>query len=129
MSFPEGKVVVGKIANTAIASATALVFKDINGVVHTFAAGERLVILSIRVNNRATAKDITIFQDTDGGASLTTGEEFYTVSFPAAGVWSDEFGDGLPSLRINAAATNFFYALGSATGAADVYVLGQVIRD
>lgn len=129
-SFPAGKVVIGKLANTALNSApVALVFKDINGSTHTFAAGERLVIYEVRAGTRATAKDLTLFQDTDGDATLDAGEEFYVVSFAAAGIWSDEFSDGLPMLKINAGATNKFYAFASAAGASDVFVLGQVIKD
>lgn len=129
MSFPEGKVVIGKITNTAVGTATAIVFKDINGVTHTFAKNERLIINTIHVNNRATAKDLTIFQDTDGGADLDTGEELAIFSFGGVGIWSDVYVDGYPSLKINAAATNFFYAFASAVGAVDVLLLGQVIKD
>jgi hypothetical protein len=128
MSFPEGKIVIGRITNAAInAAATPIVFKDVNGDAHTFATGERLIIKDIFVNNRATAKDVTILQDTDGGADSDSGEEVLVMSFGAAGSY-EYYTEGLPTKRINAGATNFFYALGSAAGSVDILVNGQVVK-
>lgn len=125
--FPSGKYVIGRITNTAVNAATVIPFKDINGTAHVFAAGTRLIVRNISVNNRATAKDLTIFQDTDGGADSDAGEEVFSVSFAGQDNAQQVF-DALPTKRINTAATNFFYALASTTGAVDIIVVGEVIN-
>lgn len=129
MQFPEGKVILGRLTNTAVGTAAEITFKDINGNAHAFAANERLIIDTIHVNNRATAKDLTIFQDADGDATYDSGEEVDVFSFTGVATWTDVFFNGLPSLKINVAATNKFYAFASATGAVDVLIVGQVIKD
>lgn len=129
MQFPSGKTVIGRITNTAInAAATDIAFKDINGNTHTFVTGERLIIQEIKVNNRATAKDVTIFQDADAGDDLDAAETLAVLSFGAAGLAELTFAEGLPSLKINAAASNTFMAIASAAGSVDIIVLGEVIN-
>jgi hypothetical protein len=130
--FTSGKDVVGRITNAALnVTPGEIVFKDPNGVVHTFAAGERLIFSNVTGNNRATAKDLTIFQDADAGVDLDAGEEICVMSFAAAGPQQLVFDDEgeIPSRPINAAGTNKFYAFASAAGAVDVLVKGRVVRD
>jgi hypothetical protein len=130
--FTSGKDVIGRITNTALnAGAVEIVFRDPNGVVHTFVAGERLIFANVTGNNRATAKDLTILQDADAGADLDAGEEICVMSFAAAGPQQLVFDDEgeIPSRPINAAGTNKFYAVASAAGAVDVLVKGRVVRD
>lgn len=128
MSFPSGKTVIGRLVNTAASPVQTIAFKDVNGKVHTFAAGERLIIHTVQVNNRATAKDITVFQDADADGAVDAGEELVAFSFAGQDNAQAEFINGLPSQRINAAATNTFKALASAAGAVDVVVVGEVVN-
>jgi hypothetical protein len=128
MSFPAGKEVIGRSTNAAInAAAVELAFKDVNGATHTFAAGERLIIREITVNNRATAKDVTIFQDTDAGDDLDAAETIQVFSFAAAG-YIEYFSDGLATNRINTSGTNTIQAIASAVGSVDIMVRGEVVK-
>jgi hypothetical protein len=126
MRNPSGKQVFGRIVNTAInAAPVEIVWKDAEGVTHTLAATERVIINNIAVNNRATAKDVTIFHDTDSGADLDSGEEIIVFSFAAAGFnvwWADQ---GRPTKRLTAA-TQKFYAFASAAGSVDVFVDAEI---
>lgn len=126
--FPEGKSVIGRLINTAAGTVQGIAFTDVNGNTHTFATGERLIIDTIVINNRATAKDLTIFQDGDGDGAVDSGEELATATFAAAGNANYVYEKGLASKRINAAATNTFKALASATGAIDVIITGEVVK-
>jgi len=131
--FSNGKEVIGRITNTALnAGAVEVVFKDPDGVAHVFVAGERVLFESVTSNNRATAKDVTFFQDADAGVDLDAGEEICVISHAAAGptqiFLADGEGNGLPSRKINAALTNKFYAVASAAGAVDILVKASIVR-
>ena len=129
--FSNGKEVTARIHNVAInAAAVEFTFKDSDGVTHVFVAGERILITDVLLNNRATAKDITIFQDADGDDAYDAGEELVSVSFAAAGfeqvIFDSE--NGLPSRKINAALTNTLFALASAAGSVDILVKAVIVR-
>jgi hypothetical protein len=126
--YPTGKKVYGRISNTAVnTTPVEIVFKDCNGDTHTLAVGERLVIYEVSLNNRATAKDLTILHDLDAGTDLDAGEEIVTASFGAAGYEELIFQFGLPTKRITVA-TQKLYALASAAGAVDVLVVAEIIK-
>lgn len=129
MQFPPGKTVIGRITNAAVDTATAVAFKDIDGVAYTFAEGERLIIYNITANNRVTAKALTIFQDHSGNDGYDAGEEIEVFSFAAAGTIQTQYGEGLPARKINAAGTNDFFAVASGIGEVDVLILGEVIQE
>lgn len=127
--YPTGKVIVGSISNAAInVSASPPTWRDEDGVPYTLKAGDRLIFYEIHENNRATAKDITMFQDTDADGAIDAGEEIIIMSFAAAGSNEAQFIDGLPSQKINAAATNTIKFLASAAGSVDITVKAEVIR-
>lgn len=126
--FPEGKSVIGRLINTAASTVQDIAFTDVNGNTHTFATGERLIIDTITVNNRATAKDLTVFQDADADGAIDAGEELAVATFAAAGNANFVYEKGLASKPITAAATNTFKALASAAGAIDVVVTGEVVK-
>lgn len=131
--FSNGKEVIGRLINTTLnAGAIEVVFKDPDGNAHVYVAGERVLFESITSNNRATAKDVTFFQDTDGGVDLDSGEEIAVISHAAAGpaqiFLADGEGNGLPSKKINAALTNKFYAVASAAGGVDILVKAAIVR-
>lgn len=127
--FPAGTPVIGKIENTAVsASAGTLSFKDVNGGSFTFVAGTRLIIYEIHVNNRATAKDLTLFQDADNDGAIDAGEQILAFSFAAAGFGESRSERGIATVPINAAANNLFKVLASAAGSVDVTLVGEVIK-
>lgn len=126
--FPAGRTVIGRIDNSAVGSVATIAFTDISGNTYTFLAGDRLIIYGVQVNNRATAKDLTIFQDADNDGAIDAGEAVFVFSFAAAGFVSRDSNRGIATLKINDAANNLFKALASATGAVDILIQGEVIK-
>lgn len=126
--YPPGTRVYGRITDTDVSTAAALVFKNDDGTTITVGSGERLIIQEIHFNNRATAKVLTVFQDDDGDDALDTGEELWQASFAAAGPAEVQFARGLACRRGNAAGTNNLFAFASAAGNVDVLVIGEIIK-
>lgn len=128
MANPTGKRVFGRIDNAAVnAAVTEIVFKNAEGATHTLAIGEQVVIYSVFANNRATAKDLTIFHDTDAGADLDAGEQINVFSFAAAGFGQSFYEQGRPTAKLTSASQKF-YAFASAAGAVDIVVEAEIIH-
>jgi hypothetical protein len=126
MSSPAGKKVIGRVDNTAPAP-TEIVFKDAGGVTHTLAVGEQVIIYSVFVNNRATAKDLSIIHDTDAGSDLDAGEQINVFSFAAAGFGQAFYERGRATAKLTAA-TQKFLAVASAVGAVDIVVEAEIVN-
>ncbi len=81
---PNGEYVRGLLLSDDITTPVDVPLFDRNGNARTLKAGERLVLNFISLNNGATASVITLFQDNDGGGTLTSGEELYRASIGIA---------------------------------------------
>lgn len=82
---PNGEYVRGLLLSDDISAATDIPLFNRDGVSRVVAVGERLVLNFISLNNGATTSTITLFQDNDGGGTLTSGEELYRASIPVSG--------------------------------------------
>jgi hypothetical protein len=101
-----------------------------DGTARVLATGERLVIHTIALNNGATASKITLFCDTDGGGTLTAGEELYASSIGINGNNSPTL-TALVGRRVGAtAAINKLLAVASAASVGTVIVInGEIIKN
>jgi hypothetical protein len=79
---PSGDYFRAFLSSSDLTTATQIVLVDRDGVTRVLAAGERLVISSLTINNGGTASIITIFQDANNDGTVDAGEALYAPTSP-----------------------------------------------
>jgi hypothetical protein len=125
--YPAGEIVLGRLVSATLNAGDADIplFTE-DAVARVLAVGERLIISNVVIDNEATAKTVTIYQDVNSGGTLSSGETLLKLTFAAAG--PAELHDlDLPSRKLTAA-TQTIRANASAAGAVSIYFVGKIIR-
>lgn len=130
MDITSGRYFRGFLASDALATDTAIPLFDENGVATTLAAGERPIIYESLISNGATAAKVTIYADTNGGATYDAGEELIVANLAINAYAAMPNGDGyIAGRQSNGAAVNKLRAVASANSVGTVITLvGQIIK-
>lgn len=130
MEITSGRYFRGFLASDTLAADTAIPLFDENGIATTLAKGERPIIYEALISNGATAAKVTIYADTDGGATYNAGEELVVVNLAVNAYGAMPNGDGyIAGRQSNGAAVNKLRAVASANSVGTaITVVGQIIN-
>jgi ABC-type proline/glycine betaine transport system ATPase subunit len=106
MDIPAGDYVRAFIASSDLTTAAAVTFLDKDGNTRVIAAGERVVLTDIAINNGGTASIVQVFQDQNNDGAVTAGDELYAANLAANSQNSVPFATPIFSLRKSATAAN-----------------------
>jgi hypothetical protein len=128
MPLPAGRFITSKGFAVAATTAVDLAWVDMNNTAVVPAEGDRIVLHSITINNVATAKIVSIFQDLDAGNDLDTTEILERCHFTAAGTVTFDYSEPVPTVKINAAGTNDLHIIASTTGNIDYIIRAKILQ-